>query len=747
MFNRDSQDDTQRQACRQSVRLSHPTTRSARQIESFMPVSHFEFTLNSVFAFCALLVASMAEATAQGTAPAPRMPKAERPAWLDGSGEDMRMRVSGSVLFEDGKPASDFEILATQEIGDESRNLAIVAEGNRFSFWVPVGELRWFRVSVTAATLDGELVGRRTIAEFQLRQAAVEGIELTLRKFQRSVSVTVLDQEAPVPSAIVTARLQTGDELTAVANADGVAVLRMMNRDRLAQLTARMADLRIGGFTFYRDPPRDTAGSQFTVELEACHRQTVRLVDVESETPIPNLSFLLTVGTGPPNYQFVGKTPDSQLTTDHAGEAVHRWFPNWKQHTSYVSVFSKHWVTAGRFRIDDGVIVFPLKRSKFDKRKRVAGRIESAKHNPAGICVAISSFQGEAENTTDSMRAVADENGVFEANYLPGATYCFAVQDERVVSKLIDLIPWDADAKKIAVPVLALEDGQLVEVSVTSGPRKRPIPYHFVQMETEHNYSWIENGEEQFGGGSRRWWVVTNKYGRAFTYALGGQQVQGSVYSPEWRAKKKIEVRKESTNRLRIHREVDAPRKVFGRLIPPPNVDCVLADALIQIGAVDGETKERMSVTANVDGTYSFDSQSLRVGIFVRTKDGKAAAGAMHLDLDEPADVQLFPTVDFHGQLLDDNGEPVASHRMFAIVRVYGERKANVGFGTFTNSQPIETTTAANGHFTLRNLPPDVEFLIEAAASDGSKTRTRLATRKLAVDDDSERAVFRIGRK
>lgn len=691
-----------------------------------------------------------ATAKAQSELPTPTaISRFEKPAWLEGTGADLRMQVSGEVFEDDNKPATDFEITAVKKFGYQHQDLNLVVDGHRFSVWVPVGTLQWFSVTLKAATEDGRQIANRTISDYQLRQAAIDGVALTMQRTQRTVTVHVLDHNKPVTQAIVTAELQVGDDVTAVTDAHGTATLNMMVRDRLRQLTARTNDFRIGGFAFNRDPPRDTAGSEFTVSLEKCRQQKVRLVDSENGLPISDIGFYLEVGTGPPDYQYIGKTPDSRLKTNQDGEAVYRWFPDWKHHGAYATVLDERWVKAGEPKMVDGVLESPLKRSLFAERKRVAGRINSEKHNPAGMCVNIHSFQGEIDGYTDVMHAVADENGIFYGNYLPGATYCIAVNDEQWVSKIIDLIPWEPKSKTLSEPELTLEEGRAVEVILTSGPRKRPIPYQSVQLETEHNYSCMENGKEKFCGGSRRWWVLTNRFGRAFTYALGEHEVKGSVYSPEWRSKQKIDVTTDGPNRLRIHREFDTPRKVFGRLIPPENIDCDLADAVIEIRAVDGETKERLSVTANADGTYSFDSKSLQVALFVHTKDGKAAAAVSHLDLEEPANVQLLATTDFHGQLLDRNDQPVASHRVMAAVRVYGERNENrqVMYPQSAESKPMDATTDDQGNFTIRGISPKVQLILRSAAFDGSKNLRQIGNINLDDNHDRPRQVFKISRR
>ena len=476
-------------------------------------------------------------APAQGQVAAQRAGQtlATKPAWLEGSGKDLRIKLAGVLRDETGGPAKDCKLTVTLREQFARTNLPVLMKGNRFQVWVPVGHPGWFNVDLSAASADGRRVARTGLASFQLREAAIEGLELTVKPVERFLGVTVVEKGSPVRDAFVIA--EVGDAtFTSKTNDGGVASFPLMNRDKLIRLTAWTDDFKIGGYYFNRKPPRDPSGSQFTIALDNCRPQVVRIINDANKAFIPDLDFALTVGTGPPNYQFPGQTPDCAMRTNAKGEAVYRWFPDWKSNSSYIEISDPRWVTAADEKTVDGVILFGLKRSRFDARKRVVGRVESTRTNRAGFSIEMYSFQGEEKHRSDVLYAFTDDNGTFAADYLPGATYCINVNDARYVSNIIDLIPYDPVSGKTSEPSLTISEGRPVEVAITAGHANAPVAHQVIYLETQHDYSWLENGKAHNGIGGRRWSVTTNAQGKARTFALSGQKLQGSVFTPDWRA-------------------------------------------------------------------------------------------------------------------------------------------------------------------------------------------------------------------
>lgn len=492
--------------------------------------------------------------------PAPAQVAAEaapKPAWLQDSGTDLRIAISGEVVDERGAPVDDCRFAVSMRKQFSHSRLPVVRERNRFRFWVPVGEVDWFDIAVSVRSPDGSRTARESLPLFQLRQAATEGLKLTLKPVERFVDVTVLDHGKPVPDANVTAEIGGNPFAEATTNREGVARFAVTHRDKLSQLTAWTDDFRIGGYAFYRNPPRNPSESKYTIELERCRPQVVRLLKEEDGSPAANLRFLLTVGTGEPDFQFPGRTPECEMRTNEVGEAIYRWFPDWKTHGSYIELLDPRWVKAGEQETAaDGAMVVRVRKSRFDSRKRVVGQIAVTQGSPAGFYVQVRSFQGEEEGRGDDLSAFTDEHGTFAADYLPGAKYCIQVNDIRYVSDIIDLIPCDPTAEATKSPSLTVSEGHPLEITVTSGPAKTPVSHQNVLLRTYHDFSWQEGDKTEHGSGGRHWSVKTDAAGRARAFAPIGK-LTGRIFSfsDEWRPEVTVDVKPDGATKLEFHRE------------------------------------------------------------------------------------------------------------------------------------------------------------------------------------------------
>ena len=181
----------------------------------------------------------------------------------------------------------------------------------------------------------------------------------------------------------------------------------------------------------------------------------------------------------------------------------------------------------------------------------------------------------------------------------------------------------------MTLPKLEVVEGQLVEVIVTSGPKKEPLPNLTLSFGRKHDYSWHEHGEKRSGSSGPQWWATTDASVNATTRTLPGK-LEVSVYSPRWRTEKTIDVVADKPVQINLHREIGDKRTVTGQIVLDPDSQINLADAEVRVFSMDGNYEDQQTLKCNARGVFSFDTFATEVGIFASTHDGKAAGSAHH---------------------------------------------------------------------------------------------------------------------
>ncbi len=202
-----------------------------------------------------------------------------------------------------------------------------------------------------------------------------------------------------------------------------MAHVRLLPQQTLSRLTAWTDDHRIGGFSFTRTPVRDPDMNEQLVELSKCREQRIRFV-ADDGSPVAGVNFVLQIATPPPNFNFIGTMDGFHLTTDAAGEAVCKWFPDWKEAHYYADIEERPWIWDGNVKNENGAATFHLKESK--PRKQIVGIVDSSATatSAGGFYASMWSFQGEREHHSDVTGAFSDANGIFAIDVLPDAAYC-----------------------------------------------------------------------------------------------------------------------------------------------------------------------------------------------------------------------------------------------------------------------------------------------------------------------------------
>lgn len=663
-------------------------------------------------------------------------------SWLRGSGRDLEMRLHGEVVDADGAPVEGVVISGRIKPFGGGRVIepAVTVTGNRFEAWLPVNRTQWQALWIKASA--GDRVAYQRLTSSQLREAAIDGLKLTVQAPSRHVAVKVLAEGKPVASATVKAELNYGNELLATTDDAGVAQVPLLAEQTLTSLMAWKGQELIGGYSLSRTPPRDPAADEFTVELSATRPQRIRFVD-EQGAPVAGVPFVLQVATPRPFYNFIGTNEEFALKTDGAGEAVCRHFPDWEEAYFYPELASDKWyVDQESGETVDGVLVFPLHPRR--PRESVKGQVVANGTTAGGFQVWLDSFQGERKNEGDMLWTFSAADGSYEMHVLPEATYCAFVLDEQWVSKIVDLIPFQAAINHAAAPELTVLPGQKVEVVATTGPGNEPIPNLSMNFHRYHSFSWREGGEKRGGRGGPRWWATTDAAGRATTITLPGE-LAVSVYTPQWRVEEKIKVVAGEPAEVHFHRDVAEERSVAGSVTLADGTPVNAEQLELQVGSVDGKFNDQQVVTVAAAGDFKFKTRSEEIALFGRTRDGAWAGALVASELDSPLRLTLQPTVTFAGQLLDRKDQPLVNHRVVAYVRVKGNGRERASFAKWLEPMSAEAKTDAEGRYTLERLPCGPTIMLTADPLAGSEFTEYPGDFVLVPGEAREPMVSRLG--
>ena len=418
----------------------------------------------------------------------------------------------------------------------------------------------------------------------------------------------------------------------------------------------------------------DPRGAEHSIELFTCAKKKVKVVDDEGD-PVSGATFALQLATKP-NYSYFGIPEEAQVTTDESGIATYNWYPNLNDLHCYAQFAKQEWAAAKTTVGSDEIVVIARKR----ERKTVSGSVsfEGDAKFPGGFPIELHSFQDVIDNHSDLEFVTTDQHGNFSADVLVDATYCVWLKDERWVSKPLALIPYQSVSGKITNPKLTIVRGQKVDVRVKSASSNRPIPNAEVRFHSRHSFSWREDGRDQSGTSGPRSIKTTGDQGQAIFYTFPGE-LRVSAQGDGWRIQETIEVSADEPNEVTLLRK-DIATKVTGKLLAPDGVEVDLADAEIEIRAIDGESGDEFELQTQSDGTFEFKTSARTLGLFVYSADRQFSGTKIIKDTTLPVEVELHVTKPFDGQILDEAGQPVAGH----IVWTWVQRSTNA-----SSAQPI----------------------------------------------------------
>jgi uncharacterized protein YqgC (DUF456 family) len=203
-------------------------------------------------------------------------------------------------------------------------------------------------------------------------------------------------------------------------------------------------------------------------------------------------------------------------------------------------------------------------------------------------------------------------------------------------------------------------------------------------------------------------------------------------------------VQKDEASKQDLQQEVDTARILTGKLILPEGIETSVEGAEIEIGSIDGKNFMILEKLVTVDGTFQAKITASAVGIFAYTKDAKAARVALVDNPDEPIELNLLPTQDYHGQLIDKDDKPVAGQIVRATALISKVPNPHGRADHFEARKAITALTDSEGNYTLKGIPTNVEMRLLTNSKYDSGYNAGLGHIYLTPSDGRPRSVRRL---
>ncbi|WP_390620289.1 M56 family metallopeptidase [Rubripirellula amarantea] len=605
--------------------------------------------------------------------------------WIEGTGASLRMRVRGHVVDSLGQPVTEPEVEVALKVGSESIDIQPAIRGNAFEVWVPANGSNWQGINIQCS--QGNLLSSQFYRRHELRQIAVNPLRFELHSPDRSVSIHVTHEGAPVANAKVKAILSDARIAKAKTDERGVVNIDLYGEEQLRTLTAwtigesenavnaATNDLLIGGYQFHQQPIRDRDAAVQTIEMFRCREQRVRIVDEEGE-PVQGVRFQMQIATPQPYFNYLGIVDDQILTTNASGEGIVRWYPDWPEVHSYVELIGDRWSLSQKGQWVSETLQVAVKPRA--KRERVRGRVTPGplpidQARLTGISVYAFSYQGDEESRIESQRAFTDRDGQFWIDSLPGSTYSIFVDSPDLVSRHTDVVLFDSATNQANSPTVVLQQGVLVTVKLTSGPNRLPIVNEIVRFHSDHSFEFVKDDRQTTGRASRDLAVVTGDDGVATALFPEGM-VEVAVMQSDWQTTRTIEVTGGGDNSITIHRDIVEGHEVVGGVVMSKGDledpfyqgrQCTLA-----MGSLDGKARDIKTIKTDAGGRFAFSTVASKLGILAITEDQKYSGHVITKSLTDPIEIVLRPTQSYTATLVDVDGNVIANRNVAARIQM-----------------------------------------------------------------------------
>ncbi len=667
-------------------------------------------TLAIVFVFAAVTTQSVPAST---------------PEWMRGSGLDLEIRIAGQVVDPvgkalDAKTARELEFtMKLQGLNRVRTDINCEFQGGKFRAWIPVYRPSFYTLELQANDVDGNRFATRSIGLAQFRAAAAGGVTMKLQPLSRAVDIRVTDEANPVPGAQVHATFFHEKALsiyrtTAVTDGRGIATFRVPEQAKLSTVAASTKDLRVGGYSIYREPDLDGTEDEFECELTAARQQVFRCVD-ETGQPVQGIDFLVEIATN--DFNYLGEMPQARLTTGKEGTAIHRCFPDWSENHCYIEVANPTWYCVGDLAWERGTATQVL--GRMPERVTVTGKLEEHA-GLAGRLMHHHSFQHPQQNRSDRFVSLIDSEGRFFTQAMPGGTYLTFLNDQELISESIawtaPTITPDGTAEPSELAMIALVPGVLTTAQVVSGADRQPVAGVRVGFKSDRTFSYFSErfNREVQGDYGRDVFAETDPSGVATMRVPPGDTTVSSYLNGN-RQTESLTIRSGDTPKVILHHSVPVKRTLIGSVVGADDSNLSGANARLQIASVDqGKLQINTAVTDSA-GNFTVDSDNRDVAILANSADGRGYA-ARFVDPDSASfELKLNPAKSFRGQLLLPDGSPIADHTITAQVWLQSKRRDPPNFPATASLGLWETQTNAEGMFDFDGLPSELPLQLSSS--------------------------------
>ena len=640
------------------------------------------------------------------------------PQWLRGEGESLEIRIRGKLVRSDKRPINNASMKVVMTYNDLKKAAQAKIDGDSFEVWLPIGAMKCYYVTFSVAADD--VRAETGIFRNQIRQLAIDGFDIQLKP-ARTVQVNVTLDGKPVSDANVSARVSWGGTVSATSNAEGVASFEVPENKKLVDLLAwreNGEERLLGGFNFYGKNRLDARSARHNVELLPCESRKVVVLD-ENEKSVPDLP--LTFSFSLPNRTYIGAPDSIAARTDARGEYTLHWLPKVNGASLNHYVQDQHWLHNFKAKKDMESPVLELRVINRPLR-RITGKVSLEEKSDLSLGGFAVEFSGNdvAEWNGHSVYAYTDAEGKFAVDLIPDNTYSYWIEDETWISADVHGVPADSEWDDIDPVELKLSRGHPIKVSVISETTNAPIAGVDVSLNSQRGYPLIKNGQTTFIRSGSRLRRVTDQSG-VIEAVVPAEKIEVSAFVEDWRVKKKLEISSDKPNEITFRKQT-APVQITGKLKTWGETRVDFRTLQIKAEGLDRTSNEKLTLTADETGAFSFEAVAKAIGVTVYSGDHKLAGTALIRVPQETVEIELCPTQDYTGQILDASEQPVADHNVWAWIKVNGGGNNGLRSGTTLRTK-VSSKTDANGHFTLESLPCNTEILVGTDQYDKALNR------------------------